>query len=488
MFRFWRKSVILSAVFLLLFQTAVLAASAGISLSGVRYHNGSQYDRIVFDLDKIPNYNLRVEKDGKRIVLEFDNVGQVSNMSKPKISSDLIRKLKYEEKKGKLRVIVDLKKALNYRDGSLKNPARVFLDIYPEGMKPPVQTKEEPDEAYKPKPFSPEKVTQVDVAPGLKQATYVFKRGNDRLAAWFLFADPEKYSLQPVLANWQVPGRAALSDIARSAEADAAINASYFARTGEILGITKIDEEIAGTTYFTRSAMGIMPDGSMVFGDVSYYGTVTMGNVTLPVSGVDAERGENGLVIYNLWNGSRTGTNEFGIEFTVKDGKVTKIQTGNSMIPRDGMVISAHGSSKAAFSKVRVGDKVTVSQELGKPWNDAVHILGAGPCLVRNGKVKVTAAEEEFPSDIRYGSAPRSAVGLTNKGQFLLAVVDGRQSHSDGCTLTEWAELLKKFGAVEAINLDGGGSTEMVVEGRIVNSPSDGAERPVGSALVLTKK
>ena len=106
MFRFWRKSVILSAVFLLLFQTAVLAASAGISLSGVRYHNGSQYDRIVFDLDKIPNYNLRVEKDGKRIVLEFDNVGQVSNMSKPKISSDLIRKLKYEEKKGKLRVIV----------------------------------------------------------------------------------------------------------------------------------------------------------------------------------------------------------------------------------------------------------------------------------------------------------------------------------------------------------------------------------------------
>ena len=71
---------------------------------------------------------------------------------------------------------------------------------------------------------------------------------------------------------------------------------------------------------------------------------------------------------------------------------------------------------------------------------------------------------------------------------MLLAVVDGRQASSIGCTLDEFAELLVKFGAQEAINFDGGGSSEMVLGGQILNSPSDGTERKVGSALAVLKK
>ena len=100
----------------------------------------------------------------------------------------------------------------------------------------------------------------------------------------------------------------------------------------------------------------------------------------------------------------------------------------------------------------------------------------------------MTASEEEFPSDIRVGRAPRTAVGVTKDGRYLLAVVDGRQSHSVGLTLTDWARLLVKFGAQDAINLDGGGSTDLVVNGEVQNSPSDGQERAVGDALVLVPK
>ena len=478
----------MSAIFLLLFQPVVWAASSTM-LSGVRYHNGSKNDRIVFDLDKMPSYSVRTEADGKWIVLEFKNVGQSAAVRKTKISSKLIKKVTYEEKKGTLIVSVELYKPLQYRHASLKNPVRVFLDVYPEGSAQIVpSSSEKPSPSDSGKVKSPEEIVQVDLAPGLKQTTYTYDAGDDQLKAWFLFADRKKYTLQPVLANWQVPGRDEVSDISDQADAVAAINASYFAWNGEILGITKIDGTIAGTTYFKRSAFGILPDDEPVFGEISYSGTVTIGKVTLPVSGVDAERGENGLVLYNYWYGNTTRTNEYGLEFTVQNGKVTAIHTGNSRIPKDGVVVSVHGSSMAAFSGVHVGDEAIIQEELGEPWNTAVHILGAGPCLVKNGRVNVTAAKEEFPSDIRYGSAPRSAVGLTNKGEFLLAVVDGRQAHSDGCTLTEWAELLKKFGAVEAINLDGGGSTELVVGGKILNSPSDGEERPVGSVLVLMKR
>jgi len=100
----------------------------------------------------------------------------------------------------------------------------------------------------------------------------------------------------------------------------------------------------------------------------------------------------------------------------------------------------------------------------------------------------VTAAEEQFPGDIRYGRAPRSAVGVLANGDYILGVVDGRQQSSHGLTLTEWAQLLQRFGAVDAINFDGGGSSELVAGGKILNSPSDGSERPVGAALLLLNK
>ena len=114
--------------------------------------------------------------------------------------------------------------------------------------------------------------------------------------------------------------------------------------------------------------------------------------------------------------------------------------------------------------------------------------MGAGPRLVQNGMVNVTAGNEQFPSDIRYGRAPRSAVAILKNGNYLFGVVDGRQSSSRGLTLTDWAKLLVKMGAKDAMNLDGGGSSALVVGGLLQNSPSDGRERSVGSALILTEK
>ena len=127
--------------------------------------------------------------------------------------------------------------------------------------------------------------------------------------------------------------------------------------------------------------------------------------------------------------------------------------------------------------------------EHGDDFNEAIHVIGAGPTLVKDGEIYVTADAEQFPPDIRVGRAPRSAVGVTQYGDYIFAVVDGRQAHSRGCTLTEWARILKySFGAVEAINLDGGGSSELVFKGSVINSPSDGKERPVGDALTILRK
>jgi exopolysaccharide biosynthesis protein len=149
-------------------------------------------------------------------------------------------------------------------------------------------------------------------------------------------------------------------------------------------------------------------------------------------------------------------------------------------------VISVHGTSRNAFAKVRIGDPVTFTEDLGAQWGNVPTIIGAGPTLVKNGEVNVTS--EDFPGDITRGRAPRTGAAVLKNGHMLLAVVDGRQESSIGCTLEEFAELLVKFGAQQAVNFDGGGSSEMVVGGEILNSPSDGSERKVGSALAVFKK
>ena len=80
---------------------------------------------------------------------------------------------------------------------------------------------------------------------------------------------------------------------------------------------------------------------------------------------------------------------------------------------------------------------------------------------------------------------PRTAVGIMADGRVLLVVVDGRSLRSGGASIVGLANLMRSLGAVDALNLDGGGSSTMVVNGRVVNSPSDGHERAVTSALVV---
>ena len=313
--------------------------------------------------------------------------------------------------------------------------------------------------------------------------------------AFAIIADHEKYQVRPLLAKNKIPGLATVSQM-NSPYAIATINASYFAGNGVILGNTRIDGLTAGTTYFIRSAVGIREDGTTIFARQSYRGVLQFNGEEIIVDGVNCERNANTVVLYNVWNGATTRTNNFGVEIVVQNGIVTEIfrDKGNNQIPRDGFIISAHGTAAENFKGVYVGDTIIfeedyINVEHGADFNEAIHIVGAGPTLVKDGKIYVTADAEQFPADIRVGRAPRSAFGITQYGDYIFAVVDGRQAHSKGCTLTEWARILKNnFGAVEAINLDGGGSSELIFKGQLVNSPSDGKERFIGDVLTIIPK
>ncbi|EKU72253.1 phosphodiester glycosidase family protein [Selenomonas sp. F0473] len=492
------KKIFVFAAALMFAATSYVYAAAG--MTGLRTSSGAERDRIVFDLTEMPIYHVNASEDGRELTLDFADV-DASKLKRAAIRTKRIQSVSYEKRNGHFYVTVMMAKGMTYRIGNLTNPFRVFLDIAPTGAEKPAS---KPAPLPAPTPVKPggdngsakpgvselPLLREKQLAPGLVQKTYVYEDADGRVTAYFVEADPNRFSVRPALARGYIPGRQTVSGIARATNAAAAINASYFALNGELIGVTKIDGLVVGTTYFDRSAFGVMPDGSFIFGVASYNGTVKLDQTTLPVSGVNTERGENNLIVYNRAYGRTTGTNPYGLEYVVRNGRVTEINTNDSAIPSDGYVVSVHGSSMDGFASagVRVGDPAVLAEHLGGAFDRAVQVLGAGPRLVADGSAHVTAGEEQFPGDIRYGRAPRSAVGVTKAGKILFAVVDGRQSHSHGLTLTEFAQLLVQFGVQNAVNLDGGGSSELYAGGAVLNSPSDGSERAVGSALILQKK
>jgi Phosphodiester glycosidase len=146
-------------------------------------------------------------------------------------------------------------------------------------------------------------------------------------------------------------------------------------------------------------------------------------------------------------------------------------------------VLSARRDTRtsAKLQHMKPGTTVTLSWTFG--WKDTLDSIAGLPILLKAGRLRVS----------RHCTAsfcqrqPRTGVGFTKKGHLLLVVVDGRRDGwSVGMTLVEFARLFKSLGATRAMNLDGGGSSTMVIRGKVINKPTDTTgERAVTSALLV---
>jgi hypothetical protein len=147
-----------------------------------------------------------------------------------------------------------------------------------------------------------------------------------------------------------------------------------------------------------------------------------------------------------------------------------------------GVVLSAiAGTSEATrLLATALGRTLTIRWDTG--FANAFDVLGGGVRLVAGREVAV-------PDGCTVGSChadPRTGIGVQDDGRLLLVVVDGRRRHySIGLSTRAFARLMRRLGAEDAVNLDGGGSSTMVVEGDVANRPSDGHERPISSAALI---
>ncbi|MFI1928950.1 phosphodiester glycosidase family protein [Streptomyces sp. NPDC020330] len=167
-------------------------------------------------------------------------------------------------------------------------------------------------------------------------------------------------------------------------------------------------------------------------------------------------------------------------------------------LPQNGRSLIGIGSAAHWLrANARPGHGLTVSATVADPEGrevpiEGVSVLGAGPALVRSGRIMINAAANGVSAGASGARAPRTVVGIRADGTLLLVVFDGRRPGvSEGATLPEAASEVLALGAVEAMNLDGGGSSTMVVRDRVRNSPSDPGrtdeerQREVSNAIVV---
>jgi exopolysaccharide biosynthesis protein len=196
-------------------------------------------------------------------------------------------------------------------------------------------------------------------------------------------------------------------------------------------------------------------------GDVVLF-TPEFAAATPPGAGVEVVLDRHGCVV-------RTSTTR-GTSLT--SGQTSLQTTGRDTVSL--LNVAAHGCLKP---------DVTVSNENGAkvPLRSGLFGVTGRYRLTANGQIVVPAGTGSF-----FDRNPRTIAGTTSDGKIVLATIDGRQTSSVGTTMDETAAVASALGMDDSINLDGGGSTAMAVDGALVNHPS-GAERAVGDALVFVE-
>jgi hypothetical protein len=177
----------------------------------------------------------------------------------------------------------------------------------------------------------------------------------------------------------------------------------------------------------------------------------------------------------------------------VRRGPVSS--TSGSLIPADGAVLAGYGARTKEVQAMVEGDTVKVLlATLPRLRRGAVPalLIGGWPRILRDGEnvAGEAATVEGTLSRNAEMVHPRTAIGFSrDSATLLLLTVDGRSENSGGVTLVDLARIMRQLGAWQAMNFDGGGSTTMVVDGAVVNVPSDKTgEREVGNALMVVRR
>ena len=291
--------------------------------------------------------------------------------------------------------------------------------------------------------------------------------------------------IAPQLASTNLKHRATIRTIASKNNSIAAINGTYFKpQNGIPLGTLMINRKIYTGPIYNRVAMGIGKN-EFKMAQVQFNTTIKSGFENLTIDNINQPRM---LSTYTLLYTKDWGENaplppKYGVNITIENNKITNISYGSTLIPANGFVISGPKVKLEPFFNAKI---VTLDIKMVPQWENINHIISGGPYLVKDNEIFIDVTAQKLKAIT--GKNPRTAIGYTANNEFIMVTVDGREQSSIGMTLGELARMMKSFGCINAMNLDGGGSSVMYVNGKIVNNPAQKGGIPISNALTITER
>ena len=290
--------------------------------------------------------------------------------------------------------------------------------------------------------------------------------------------------LAPSLAGSTPHSKATIKNIASKTNAIAAINGTYFTpKTGTPLGMLVIDNKVISGPVYNRVAMGL-GEKDFVMSRTDIIGRIITQEKNIKINNINQPRMlTSDVLIYTPeWGKMAPAVKSGHRAIKVVNNVVVDISNLNPLpIASNSIIIDA---PQATVANIQLGDKLAYEFSVNEKLKGYEHVISGGPYLVKDGRVFVDVNEQKLTAI--GGRNPRTAVGFTEDYRLIMVTIDGREESSVGITLYDLAEMMKSFGCVYAMNLDGGGSTVMYVNGKVVNSPAVKGGIQISNALTVS--
>jgi exopolysaccharide biosynthesis protein len=512
------KKYIAVIVFLFLLS----AVSSAATLNKIMREETKDSLRLILDISGEAKYV--VSKGNSYAVISIPNLMPLPAVPK-RIKSKVLESVMIGENNGICGITAQFKYLTSLNVSTIKNPHVMIIEFRKlSKMKVPKINAPQIEMTVTPKSISTVSTAEIvvtsDEAAGLRYAKMSKDTEEGPVTVNALIADQKLLNVYPFLAH-KKPGspnfigmvgslfafwgqeertkyvKDKVSDMADETKAIAGVNGTFFGRAGEPLGILMINGELVSYSILDRTALIIDSSNRCYIDNVSLSGESQIEGRTIQISGINRKRGTGEAIVYTPKYGVQTDEDSPGIVLSVSNDEVKNICRAHARIPEDGYVLSLDPNYWDELGdKIHVGSRISTKMKLiplsGLSNLEIKHVIGGGPRLLKSGEIYISKNSEQFKTDIAKSRAARTAVGINSDGSLVFATVDKcsespSRAKSAGVTLEELAVIMKNLGCVEAMNLDGGSSSTMVLYDNVVNVPSGGEEKPVSNGILIGK-
>ncbi|WP_427338006.1 phosphodiester glycosidase family protein [Caloranaerobacter sp. DY30410] len=307
----------------------------------------------------------------------------------------------------------------------------------------------------------------------------------------------DKYTSLDVLFNKEgISKRETLSNMIKNSQAIAGINGDFFstAKDSFPLGVVISNGEMVSSPPYHWNRLPVFAIDKNNYPFISFWKWQIKAvpedgqPVILSAINKSSDKYEEVILYDKNWSLKSIGNTYFDdmIEIVVEENTVKEVRINQPPIdmPENGYILTGRGRVRdILLNNFKVGKKVKLEINTIPNYENIKTAIGSGTFIVKDGNIA------DFTLNIK-GKHPRTALGINkDKDELILVTIDGRDTSYKGVDLNTLAEIMIDLGAYEAVNLDGGGSTTMVLKPQyeenpiVVNRPSDGKERKISNGI-----